>query len=79
MVRDYTNTKKQKDWIVIYVGQSLNPVLLQCYNQSAIPGVTIANERPPANTNILVELIRRLEDANPTLSAREVSLLVLQK
>ncbi|XP_076261721.1 uncharacterized protein LOC143197282 [Rhynchophorus ferrugineus] len=54
-------------------------LLLDCYNNTAIPGITIANERPPSSINLLVEYIRKLEDANPTLNARELSLQIIQR
>lgn len=82
MVKLYTNAKNKHIELLfimlVYYG-NLNPNLRPCYNNSAIPGVLIANERPPSNTNILVELIRKFEDANPTLSPRELSLLIIQK
>ncbi|CAG9759964.1 unnamed protein product [Ceutorhynchus assimilis] len=53
--------------------------LLDCYNNTALPGITIANERPPATINLLIEYIRKLEDANPTISTRVLSYLILQR
>ncbi|XP_066158063.1 uncharacterized protein [Euwallacea fornicatus] len=52
--------------------------LVDCYNASALPGITIANERPPATINMLVEFIRKLEDANPVLTPRELSVLIIR-
>ncbi|XP_066254933.1 uncharacterized protein [Euwallacea similis] len=53
-------------------------VLIDCYDTFTLPGITIANERPPATVNMLVEFIRKLEDANPTLTPRELSALIIQ-
>nr|XP_023030043.1 uncharacterized protein LOC111517975 [Leptinotarsa decemlineata] len=58
-------------------GVKLN--LMPCYNVSALPGITIADNRPPATLNIFLEVIRRLEDANPTKSAKELATLILQR
>lgn len=66
----------------LFVKGQLNgvkPLLIPCYNVSAIPGIIIADNRPPMNLNIFLELLRRLEDANPTLTAREFSSLILQR
>lgn len=71
--------------LLVFIGYShcqlnrIKPVLVHCYNETAIPGVTIANNRPPATLNIFLEIIRRLEDANPNLSARDLSVLMLQR
>ncbi|CAG9855057.1 unnamed protein product [Phyllotreta striolata] len=57
----------------------VKPLLIPCYNVSAIPGITIANNRPPTNLNVFLELLRRLEDANPTVTIRDFSALILQR
>lgn len=67
---------------VVSVSCQLNrikPLLVQCYNDTEIPGITIANARPPATLNVFLELIRRLEDANPNVSTRDLSVLILQR
>lgn len=58
---------------------SIKQNIRKCYNDSALPGIRFADNRPPATLNILVEIIRRLEDANPTKNAREISVLILQR
>ncbi|KAJ8942391.1 hypothetical protein NQ318_016639 [Aromia moschata] len=57
----------------------VRPNLFQCYNASALPGVLTANGRPPVTVNILIEFIRKLEDANPTFTARELIVAILQR
>ncbi|XP_050313563.1 uncharacterized protein LOC126748394 [Anthonomus grandis grandis] len=52
--------------------------LMMCYNVSAIPGITIPNQRPPVYLNLLIEYIRKIEDANPTMNARQLSYHILQ-
>ncbi|XP_018578738.1 uncharacterized protein LOC108916900 [Anoplophora glabripennis] len=53
--------------------------LIQCYNSSYLPEIQIADGRPPATLNILIEFIRRLEDNNPTITSRELSALILHR
>lgn len=75
--------------ILCMVLVSLSPVLsqtngvrqnlIQCYNSSFLPEVLTANGRPPASLNIFIEFIRRLEEYNPTVNARELSALILQR
>lgn len=57
----------------------IRPLLVQCYNETAIPGVTNSNNRPPATLNVFLGLIRRLEYANPNLSPRDLSVLIFQR
>lgn len=66
-------------WCQQNVGNNVGYGLLECYNNSAIPGITIANERPPASMNILIEYIRKLEDANPTMSPAQLSYQIMQR
>ncbi|XP_060537156.1 uncharacterized protein LOC132708682 [Cylas formicarius] len=60
-------------------GSNVGPGLMACYNDSAIPGVLTANGRPPATINILIEFIRKLEDANPTISSQQLALQLIQR
>lgn len=53
--------------------------LLDCYNNTALPGITIPNERPPSTMNLFIEYIRKLEDANPTMSPQQLSFQILQR
>lgn len=53
--------------------------LIQCYNASYLPEIQIADGRPPATLNILIEYIRRLEDYNPTTTSRDLSAGILQR
>ncbi|CAH1153728.1 unnamed protein product [Phaedon cochleariae] len=57
------------------VRENLRP----CYNISAMPGILIADNRPPESLNVFLEILRRLEDANPTKSAAELSVLLIQR
>ncbi|XP_028150059.1 uncharacterized protein LOC114343434 [Diabrotica virgifera virgifera] len=54
-------------------------VLAICYNESAIPGITIANNRPPATLNVFLEILRRIEDANPAMGINNLAALLIQK
>lgn len=54
---------------------SIKPTLVECYAESA-SGI---EKKPPATLNIFLEIIRRIEDANPLVSARDLSNLILQR
>ncbi|KAL1492993.1 hypothetical protein ABEB36_011141 [Hypothenemus hampei] len=60
-------------------GNIIRDELVTCFNNSALPGITTADRRPPSDLNLLVEFIRKIEDANPTMTQRELSLLILQE
>ncbi|XP_030755896.1 uncharacterized protein LOC115882163 [Sitophilus oryzae] len=60
-------------------GSSVAPELRECYNNTALPGITVANVRPPSSLNLLIEYIRKLEDANPTMNARQLSVQIIQR
>ncbi|XP_072402009.1 uncharacterized protein [Diabrotica undecimpunctata] len=53
--------------------------LASCYNESAIPGITIANNRPPVTVNVFLEILRRIEDANPAMTIRDLAALLIKK
>lgn len=53
--------------------------LIQCYNSSYLPEILTANGRSPASLNVFIEFVRRLEESNPTITARELSALILQR
>ncbi|KAG5894332.1 hypothetical protein JTB14_004376 [Gonioctena quinquepunctata] len=57
----------------------VRPILMPCYNVSALPGITTAENRHPTSLNIFLEMIRRLEDANPTKTTQELAVLILQR
>ncbi|XP_019765142.1 uncharacterized protein LOC109540976 [Dendroctonus ponderosae] len=60
-------------------GNNVGAQVSQCYNNTALPGITTANERPPASLNLFIEFIRKLEDANPTMTPRELALHILHR
>ncbi|XP_057668766.1 uncharacterized protein LOC130901377 [Diorhabda carinulata] len=57
----------------------VKPELVSCYNTSALPGIIIAENRPPATLNIFLEILRRIEDANPDITVRDLSILLVQR
>lgn len=57
----------------------VKPGLVSCYNTSALPGIIVAENRPPATLNIFLEILRRIEDANPDVTVRDLSVLLVQR